>query len=69
MSVLHDPGGGGSEATIEPPEVGVWEAAALNLRGVRSMGTVQLWTSVLKFVRLLFIATVGLFFVTPTTSL
>ena len=50
-------------ATIALTLAGIWVATAINLRGVRSMGTIQLWTSILKFVPLLFIATVGLFFI------
>ena len=50
-------------ATIVLTLAGIWAATAINLRGVRSMGTIQLWTSILKFVPLLFIATVGLFFI------
>ena len=50
-------------ATIALTLAGIWAATAINLRGVRSMGTIQLWTSILKFVPLLFIATVGLFFI------
>ncbi len=43
--------------------VGLWIPAAINLSGVKNMGSVQLWTSVLKFVPLVFMSTVGLFFV------
>ena len=43
--------------------VGLWVPAAVNLSGVKNMGAVQLWTSVLKFVPLVFMSTVGLFFV------
>jgi basic amino acid/polyamine antiporter, APA family len=42
--------------------VGLWLPAAINLRGVAAMGTVQTWTSVLKFIPLVFMSTVGLFF-------
>ena len=31
--------------------VGLWIPAAINLSGVKNMGAVQLWTSILKFVR------------------
>jgi APA family basic amino acid/polyamine antiporter len=44
---------------------GLWLATALNLPGVKSLGRVQLWTSVLKFVPLLLISTIGLFFIDP----
>lgn len=43
--------------------VGLWIPAAINLSGVKNMGTVQLWTSVLKFVPLVFMSTVGMFFI------
>lgn len=42
---------------------GLWIPAAINLTGVRNMGVFQVWTTVLKFVPLLLMATVGLFFV------
>jgi basic amino acid/polyamine antiporter, APA family len=43
--------------------VGLWVPAAINLLGVRSMGAFQVVTTVLKFVPLVLMATVGLFFV------
>ncbi|MGY1592464.1 amino acid permease [Geodermatophilus sp. SYSU D00708] len=43
--------------------IGLWLPAAINLKGVGAMGTVQMWTSVLKFVPLVFMSTVGLFYV------
>jgi APA family basic amino acid/polyamine antiporter len=43
--------------------VGLWLPAAINLSGVKNMGAVQLWTSVLKFIPLVFMSTVGLFFI------
>src|SRR6195952_2651367 len=43
--------------------VGLWIPAAINLSGVRNMGVFQLWSTVLKFVPLALMATVGLFFV------
>jgi APA family basic amino acid/polyamine antiporter len=43
--------------------IGLWIPAAINLSGVKNMGAVQLWTSVLKFIPLVFMSTVGLFFV------
>jgi APA family basic amino acid/polyamine antiporter len=43
--------------------IGLWLPAAINLRGVKAMGTVQLWTSVLKFIPLVFMSTVGLFYI------
>jgi APA family basic amino acid/polyamine antiporter len=42
--------------------IGLWIPAAINLVGVKAMGTVQMWTSVLKFIPLVFMSTVGLFF-------
>jgi APA family basic amino acid/polyamine antiporter len=43
--------------------VGLWVPAAINLSGVKNMGAVQLWTSILKFVPLVFMSTVGFFFI------
>ena len=43
--------------------IGLWIPAAVNLTGVRNMGVFQLWTTVLKFVPLALMATVGLFFI------
>src|SRR3954469_9317554 len=40
--------------------VGLWIPAAVNLSGVKNMGAVQLWTSVIKFVPLALMSTVGL---------
>ncbi|WP_084599179.1 amino acid permease [Actinoplanes subtropicus] len=42
---------------------GLWLPAAINLAGIRSLAVVQVVTTVLKFVPLLFMATVGLLFV------
>lgn len=44
--------------------VGLWVPAAVNLTGVRNMGVFQVWTTVLKFVPLALMSTVGLFFIT-----
>ena len=41
--------------------VGLWLPAAINLVGVKSMGVVQVWTSVIKFIPLLLMSTIGLF--------
>ena len=41
--------------------VGLWIPAAINLVGVKSMGSVQLWTSIIKFVPLVLMSTIGLF--------
>jgi basic amino acid/polyamine antiporter, APA family len=43
--------------------IGLWIPAAINLVGVKAMGAVQLWTSVLKFIPLVFMSTVGLFYI------
>lgn len=43
--------------------VGLWIPAAINLSGLRNIGAAQVLTTVLKFVPLLFMATVGLFFI------
>src|SRR3954464_12376065 len=43
--------------------VGLWIPAAINLSGVKNMGAVQLWTSIVKFIPLVFMSTVGLFFI------
>jgi APA family basic amino acid/polyamine antiporter len=42
---------------------GLWLPAIVNLSGVKNMGAVQVVTTILKFVALAFMATVGLFFV------
>src|SRR5215510_2192933 len=43
--------------------VGLWIPAAINLSGVKNMGAVQVCTTVLKFAALLFMSTVGLFYI------
>lgn len=43
--------------------VGIWVPALVNLTGVRNMGLFQMVTTVLKFVPLLFVGIIGLFFV------
>ncbi|MEV5720731.1 amino acid permease [Amycolatopsis mediterranei] len=43
--------------------VGLWIPATINLSGVKNMGTVQVTTTVVKFVALAFMSTAGLFFV------
>jgi APA family basic amino acid/polyamine antiporter len=43
---------------------GLWVAAAVNLSGVKNMGSIQVVTTILKFFALLFMSTVGLFFIT-----
>src|SRR5215469_2099754 len=43
--------------------VGLWIPAAINLSGAKNMGSVQLITTVLKFIALAFMSTVGLFYI------
>ncbi len=43
--------------------VGLWIPATINLSGVKNMGSVQVITTIIKFVALAFIATVGLFYI------
>jgi basic amino acid/polyamine antiporter, APA family len=43
--------------------IGLWVPAAINLSGVKNMGAVQVWTTVVKFIPLVFMSTVGLFFI------
>ncbi|MDH6447656.1 MULTISPECIES: amino acid permease [unclassified Streptomyces] len=45
--------------------VGLWIPAAVNLSGVRNIGAFQVITTVLKFVPLILMATVGLLFIDP----
>ncbi|MFE0511139.1 APC family permease [Streptomyces sp. NPDC058964] len=45
--------------------IGLWIPAAVNLTGVRNTGAFQVVTTVLKFVPLVFMATVGLLFIEP----
>jgi len=42
---------------------GLWVPAVINLSGVKNMGSVQMVTTVLKFVALAFMSTVGLFYI------
>jgi APA family basic amino acid/polyamine antiporter len=44
--------------------LGLWLPAFINLSGVKNMGAVQVVTTVLKFVALAFMSTVGLFYIT-----
>ena len=55
--------GGSTFGGIVIALVGLWIPAAVNLTGVRNTGVFQLWTTVLKFVPLALMATVGLFFI------
>ena len=43
--------------------VGLWIPAVINLSGVKNMGSVQVVTTVVKFVALAFMSTVGLFYI------
>ena len=43
--------------------VGLWIPAAVNLSGVKNMGSVQVITTIIKFVALAFISVVGLFYI------
>ncbi len=43
--------------------VGLWLPAFVNLSGVKNMGSVQVGTTILKFAALLFMSTVGLFYI------
>jgi APA family basic amino acid/polyamine antiporter len=43
--------------------VGLWVPALVNLSGIKNIGSVQLWTTVLKFFALAFMSTVGLFYI------
>lgn len=55
--------GGSTAGSIVIALVGLWIPAAVNLTGVRNMGVFQLWSTVLKFIPLALMATVGLFFI------
>ena len=55
--------GGSTSAPSPIALIGLWIPAAVNLSGVRNMGVFQLWTTVLKFVPLALMATVGLLFI------
>lgn len=43
--------------------VGLWVPAAVNLSGVKNMASVQIVTTIIKFIPLVIISTVGLFFI------
>jgi basic amino acid/polyamine antiporter, APA family len=55
--------GGNKLITILLVLVGLWVPAAINLSGLKNMGSVQMWTTILKFAALAFMSTVGLFFI------
>ena len=44
--------------------IGLWLPAAVNLSGVKNIGAVQVWTTVIKFIPLAIMSTFGLFFIT-----
>lgn len=46
--------------------IGLWIPAAINLSGVRQMGSFQVWTTVLKFIPLAIMSTLGLFFISTS---
>jgi APA family basic amino acid/polyamine antiporter len=55
---------GGQDLLVWPvviAMVGLWIPAAINLIGVKSMGVVQVWTSIIKFIPLALMSTIGLF--------
>jgi basic amino acid/polyamine antiporter, APA family len=43
--------------------VGLWLPAMINLSGVKNMGSIQIVTTILKFFALVFMSTVGLFYI------
>jgi APA family basic amino acid/polyamine antiporter len=55
--------GGATGWSIVIALVGLWVPAAINLSGIRNIGVFQVWTTVLKFIPLVLMATVGLFFI------
>lgn len=55
--------GGSTVWSIVIAFVGLWIPAAVNLSGLRNVGSFQLVTTVLKFIPLLLMATLGLFFI------
>src|SRR5580704_16730068 len=46
---------------------GLWIPAAINLSGVKNMGSVQVVTTIIKFAALAFMSTVGLFFISKAS--
>ncbi|HEY4850384.1 MAG TPA: APC family permease [Streptosporangiaceae bacterium] len=46
--------------------IGLWIPAAINLSGVKNMGSVQVGTTIVKFAALAFMAIVGLFYIKST---
>jgi APA family basic amino acid/polyamine antiporter len=45
--------------------VGLWIPALINLTGIKNIGLTQIFTTVLKFIPLIFMATIGLLFIHP----
>lgn len=56
--------GGATGWSILIALVGLWIPAGVNLAGVHNMGVFQVWTTVVKFIPLALMSTVGLFFIT-----
>lgn len=55
--------GGTTAVSILIALAGLWIPAAVNLTGLKNVGSFQVVTTVLKFLPLIFLATVGLFFI------
>jgi APA family basic amino acid/polyamine antiporter len=55
--------GGNKWGSVAIALVGLWIPALINISGVKNLGGFQVITVILKFVPLLFMATVGLFFI------
>ena len=55
--------GHGKAGSVVLVLIGLWLPALINLSGVKNLGTVQVWTTALKFFALAFMSTVGLFFI------
>ncbi len=55
--------GGSTAVSILITLAGLWIPAAVNMSGLRNVGAFQVVTTVLKFLPLVFLATVGLFFI------
>lgn len=55
--------GGSTEISILIAFAGLWIPAAVNISGLRNVGAFQVVTTVLKFLPLAFLATIGLFYI------
>jgi APA family basic amino acid/polyamine antiporter len=55
--------GGNKWGSVAIALVGLWIPALINISGVKNLGEFQVITVILKFVPLLFMATIGLFFI------